>query len=236
MSNYLIEEYLNMIKFIDQSKYRTRNEENRRLAFQFYSKGNKYDGRFMVVGRAVNGWSEECEWTHGEYSNSSPIDKVSKTYEKSLIDPLQWVHDFWGLNGFDEKGVKKYNTAKSPFWQLTKKVLMKITPEDDWDEENWALRIIWSNLYKVAPSIGGNPNNTLCRYQLEFCKRILRKEIELNKPQYILFVTSENWFKDFTDCIPYSNEYSPKIYVSERPEFRSPSLMADLICNEFKGL
>lgn len=236
MSNYIIEEYLNMIKFIDKSKYRTRNEKNKRLTFQFYSKGNKYDGKFMVVGRAVNGWSKECEWIHGEYSDSSPREKVTEAYEKSLIDPLQWVYNSWGENGVDENGKKKYNTAKSPFWQLTKNVLMNLTPEDNWHEDSWALKIIWSNLYKVAPSSGGNPNNTLCSHQLDFCKRILRYEIEVNKPQYILFVTGENWFKDFFECITYSNEYRPKIYVSERPEFRSPSQMADIIYKGFTEL
>lgn len=237
MSDYLIEEYSKMIKCIDQSKIRTRNEKNKRLTMQFYSKGSDFERhgkKLMIVGRAVNGWDKECEWNQGYYANSSPIDLVSKAYEKSLINQLEWVGESWSpKNKFDDNGKRNYNTAKSPFWQLTKHILKNITPEKEWDENNWALRTIWSNLYKVAPAIGGNPNNTLCKLQLEFCKNILNYEINLNKPKYILFITGENWFNDFKDCLPITNEYNPVIQICKRPEFNSPVLMAEEICNEF---
>lgn len=232
MSNYLIEEYSNMIKEIDKSNIKIRKDDKKKLCMQFYSKGNNFDGNLMVVGRAVNGWDEEFHWIHGNYASSSPLDLVTKAYEKSLSDPLQWVMNFWRLNK-EVNGKRVYNTAKSSFWQLSRNVLKNIT-SDEWKEDIWSTKLIWSNLYKIAPAIGGNPNNTLCKYQLEYCKRILEYEIDINRPQYILFVTGYNWYKDFEDCIPISNEYAPKIYVSERPEFRNINQMTEEIIRNFK--
>lgn len=233
VSQYLIEQYFNMIKYVDKCNIKIRNEKNKKLTMQFYSKGKLYDGKLMVVGRAVNGWDKECEWMHGEYTNSSPTNMIMTAYRKSLINPLQWVIDAWGANGLDEYGEKKYNTATSPFWQLTKNVLKQITPRNEWDEGNWALKIIWSNLYKVAPAIGGNPNDTLCKLQYEFCRDILEYEITQNKPEYILFVTGSDWFSGFEDSLKNRDNYNPKFLVCERPEFKSPSQMALEIYKQF---
>lgn len=232
MSNYLIEQYSEMIKTIDNTNLRIQNENNKKLTMQFYSKGDYYDGRFMVVGRAVNGWDDECEWQHGAHTEFSSEPLTKKAYEKSLINPLNWVLDIWGLNVI-ENGEKKYNTAKSPFWQLTRKVLEGITPKNEWDEENWARKIIWSNLYKVAPASGGNPNGSLCKAQLEFCKNILKYEIVQNKPSFILFVTDDDWFEGFEDCLKETKDYYSKFIVCERPEFKSPSQMAEEISKDF---
>jgi len=46
---------------------------------------------------------------------------------------------------------------------------------------------------------GGNPNYTLKMFQLNYCKEILRIEIELCKPRHIMFVTGEDWFNDVRD-------------------------------------
>lgn len=232
MSNYLIEEYTNMIKEIDKSNIRIKKDTKKKLSMQFYSKGINFDGNLMVVGRAVNGWDKEHGWNHGEFASSSPMKLVTEAYEKSLVDPLQWVINSWGHNK-DVNG-KLYNTARSSFWQLSRRVLKNILPEDEWNDDTWSTKLIWSNLYKIAPTEGGNPNNTLCKYQLEYCKRILRHEISINKPKYIIFVTGYNWFKDFKDCVPASNDYAPRIYASDRPEFRNINQMAEGIINSFK--
>lgn len=227
MSQYLIEKYIRMINHIDDSSLKVRDEGNKKLTLQFYSKGKLFDGKLMIVGRAVNGWDDECEWFHGDYKEALPINLVTKAYNKSLDNPLKWVTDMWGLNKKNENGEKLYNTARSPFWQLTKNVLKHITPEDEWNEENWSSKIIWSNLYKVAPANGGNPNKTLCNLQLDFCKDILNYEIQQNKPKYLLFITGHDWFNPFTECIKNIDNYNPKIVVSERPEFKSPIQMAE---------
>ena len=231
MAQYLVERYSEMIKSIDKANLRIRNENNKRLTMQFYSKGDYYNGKLMVVGRAVNGWDEECEWLHGKYIDVSPDAMIEKAYEKSLINPLKWVLDSWELNVI-ENGEKKYNTAKSPFWQLTKDVLKAITLQNEWDEKNWARQIIWSNLYKVALAAGGNPNYTMCKTQQSFCREILKYEIMQNKPEFILFVTDNGWFEGFEDCLVETRDYYSKFLVCKRPEFNSPSKMALEISKE----
>ena len=55
------------------------------------------------------------------------------------------------------------------------------------------------------------------------------------KPKHILFVTGKDWFKDFEFLYELNLDgYVPKIYVSERLEFKSPSLMATEIIDFFK--
>lgn len=236
VSQYLIEQYSKMIKNVDECNIKIRNGNNKKLTMQFYSRGKFYDGKLMVVGRAVNGWDKECEWMHGEYADFSPYNMIMTAYSKSLINPLQWVIDAWGVNDMDDNGKKKYNTATSPFWQLAKNVLKQITPQNEWNEESWALKIMWSNLYKIAPAIGGNPNSTLCKLQYEFCKDILDYEITQNKPEYILFVTGRDWFSGFEDSLKKRDNYNPKFLVCERPEFKSPSQMAGEISKKFFSL
>ena len=136
----------------------------------------------MIVGRAVNGWSET--WEHGFFVQESPFKMVSEAYQRSLVKPLTWVNYFWGRNEKDEKGNKCYNTAVSRFWQLAKELIYRLTPQEQLVEKRWAETIVWSNLYKVAPNEGGNPNEPLCRAQLEYCRNILKHEIEITTPQY----------------------------------------------------
>ena len=105
MKNYLVEQYVNMISKIDSSPIRVRNEDNKRLTLQFFSKGEKYDGNLMVVGRAVNGWDDECSWQHGIYRELSPIEMIIKAFQKSKDDPLKWVVGMWGNNEKIKMGI-----------------------------------------------------------------------------------------------------------------------------------
>ncbi len=55
--------------------------------------------------------------------------------------------------------------------------------------------IAWSNLYKIAPKESGNPSNCLCKKQLDVCREILKREIEVFDPTHILLITDyDRWF------------------------------------------
>jgi uracil-DNA glycosylase len=62
--------------------------------------------------------------------------------------------------------------------------------------EPWYHKIAWSNLYKVAPFRGGNPNSSLQRLQRKYCLDILKYEIEILKPEYVVMLTS-HWEEVF---------------------------------------
>lgn len=137
--------------------------------------GKRYEEspfRLMYVGRAVNGW--EADWQKG-----------------SLDDLIEQVfsYNFEMASIADNPNQNGYNFNKSPFWQLCKEV-MKLAGE----EENWSDRVLWSNLYKVAPFKEGNPDNKLIKETIEQCIKILTYELRLYRPTHVVFVTDAWWF------------------------------------------
>lgn len=228
MSETIIAKYEELVKKVDAAKIRKYN--NKELTLHYFSKGDLYDGRLMLVGRAVNGWTKS--WIHGQHCDEeSPRIMLEELYKESMEKPLAWVNYYWGRNEKNEQGEKMYNTARSSFWQLARQLLHKLTPEGEWDETRWAEKLAWTNLYKVAPFEGGNPNEPLCRAQLEICREILRYEIEKLKPQKIVFVTDLDWFRDFAEVV---EQTGVRYVVCKRPEFSSPENMATEIIKTLK--
>ena len=125
----------------------------------------------LVIGRAVNGWYE-----------ASDADELLKSLETP--EPLKWVED-------DAGSTTKYNPNRSAFWRVIKGVAKFFYPQE------WYAHIAWSNLCKIAPYEGGNPNNTLYYAQLKECQEILESEINILTPKAVLMLTGYNWAKDF---------------------------------------
>ena len=166
--------------------------------------GQKYDRDLMVIGRAVNGWSQGwkpdsfCDWNKIDLF----ADGVLESVEEGKPCPMSWVTNCWGNMDFD------YNTAKSAFWRVIRNVTLELNPYDD--AINWPSYLVWSNLYKISPAEGGNPSDRLCAVQFELCKFLLLEEIKTYKPRHLLFLTG-GWanpfldvlnpaFEDVTDC------------------------------------
>lgn len=222
---------------------------------------NKF--RFMLVGRAVNGWSEkriyeEC-LTEEEFVNSS-IDNYNN--EKETFADNEKKRFEWIANARDEnatptncyrKGIDSSETLikkepyrlSSPFWNYSKDVWCKLNGSDEksaWYNK-WYNNIIWTNLYRIAPTFGGNPNEKIKEAQFNACFELLKTEIKQNKPTHILFLTGyEGWydrfdreFKKYTNDIGgYSfksvkNDYieaygsinDAKFVVAKRPELKN---------------
>ena len=58
---------------------------------------------------------------------------------------------------------------------------------------------MWSNLCKLSPASGWNPNNELCDLQGLFCLYIFIEELRQWQPRKVIFFTGIDWFEWFFD-------------------------------------
>lgn len=171
-----------MLKELEQSKYR--NKSQILCAFNA-QKGLDYNRGLMVIGRAVNGWGNDFQL---EGININAI--TENIFPKAELQtcPMEWVLSSWGASS-------GYNTKKSAFWRVIRNLSHQINDAGN----NWASRIVWSNLYKIAPYEGGNPSSSLCNYQFALCNELLKSEIEEYLPEHIICFTGMNWFNRFLE-------------------------------------
>ncbi len=179
-------------------------------------KGIFYKGDLMVVGRAVNGGDTDYFKRPADFSDSkSRVEYAEKVWTSGLISkdgvcPMHWVSDFWG----NTKNEYKYNTLRSAFWRAIKGVTAGLGVTSD--HVRWPSHLVWSNLYKVAPSHGGNPNSTLCNIQLPGCIELLQFELNTYKPSHLLFLTGMGWARPFIDKMNVHVQVKPSFnYVEE---------------------
>jgi hypothetical protein len=182
--------------------------------------------RILYVGRAMNGW--EYEWEEGSakelveqiFSNEFDMKAISRGVVK------------------DENDSPIYNYNRSQFWQLCRQLMKLYNVEEEWSDY-----VAWTNLFKVSPFKGKNPNNKLIRETIESCANILESEIRYLKPSHIIFVTGSWWYqpegideKAFSDVvgvnlnkliepsviigsgISKTFDFSPKVVITERPD------------------
>ena len=157
----------------------------------------------LFVGRATNGYGTDA---------TKSVDVLFDGEEDSLgfarPDQMTWLETH-----------PSYNWRQSPFWRLISKV------SQDYTEGEWFDGIAWSNLCKIAPSKAGNPSNSLYYAQLSACQKILKSEIEILSPKFVILLTGENWAKDFLfylndkevcfpiDKVEWENNYTIDIYL-----------------------
>jgi hypothetical protein len=145
-----------------------------------YAKGSNYDNLILFVGRSVNGWKN--------YKKNELIKNKNNILDHIHSGDLQWTIDCW-----ENKEKDEYNTKKSAFWRMNKKISNKFYGEFD-DNFN---RISWTNLYKISKADKGNPSERLCNIQFDFANQILKEEVKYLKPKYIFFHTALNWVNPF---------------------------------------
>lgn len=142
----------------------------------FVQVGRKYHDaspKCLFVGKATNGWVSTSE------DADVLFDPEHRERIVNLGDEMAWV---------DCKS-ENYNPRNSAFWRVIKATTKKLLPHDD-----WYAYIAWSNVYKFAPD-GENPDESLKKLQRDICCKILDKEIEFLKPNFVVFLTSGwEWF------------------------------------------
>ncbi len=71
------------------------------------------------------------------------------------------------------------------------------------DEKNWSNIMAWSNLFKIAPALGGNPNRKLeWQSQQKNCEQLFQMEIAELNPKNVVMITGLDWAEGFV------NEYT----------------------------
>ena len=180
------------------------------------TKGNLYNRRLMIVGRAVYGGPGEISPSQlAEPDKRRCYSKiVQRNYSGDADDcPMEWVKNY-----------------SSPFWRVIREVMegLGIASEND----PWFSYLVWSNLYKVSPAKGGNPGNRLCRIQLNGCKSLFDAELAIYRPSRLLLLAGWDWAGDFveSDCRTHNNAGSveatgqrrkTRIVVATHPQGKS---------------
>lgn len=166
-------------------------------------RGLAYDGALMVVGRAVNGWldgisSRKLADATLRHSHANALYASSS---RTATCPMGWVDEQWS-------GGEAYNTGRSAFWRVCRRVLERVELAPASAGFAWSSRLVWSNLYKLAPARGGNPAERLKKAQFEGCLKLLRLEIDQYKPRRILFLTGLDWAHPFLTGMNLENRSS----------------------------
>ena len=151
-------------------------------------RGARYDTELLVIGRSVNGWIDD--WTSHQLQDPmvrrQVVEYMRHDAEPEDHDRMAWVGDLWGATS-------GYNTRRSAFWR----VLRRISGGAD-AREDWPSRLVWTNLYKVSPAAGWNPGANLQRAQRASACELLSLELEVFAPRRVLALTG-GWIAPFTD-------------------------------------
>lgn len=188
-------------------------ETNGRLTLFAGRRGSRYGGGLMVVGRAVNGWTNTLR--PGDLADHARVGSlIAKELEASMPErePMRWVSDLWG----NRDG---YNAARSAFWRVIRHVAhdLRVTVAEDGAERPlWSSALAWSNLYRLAPHGGGNPSAALARSQRATCQEILEREVREWQPQRLLFLTGLGWLAPFDSMLDGQLHRTPDALVQAR--------------------
>ena len=156
-----------------------------------YTKGTF---RLLYIGRAVNGW--EYNW------------------KEDTLDGLvnQAFSQDFNLKDVENNPVQKdYNFNTTPCWQLCHQIMILKEEADAWSN-----KVAWSNLYKVAPYSGKNPNNRDIKTQLKVCIDLFKEEINMYKPTHIVLVTDIWWVEPFDNLPSFARELGIQLYSDSK--------------------
>ncbi|WP_156342965.1 hypothetical protein [Devosia sp. A16] len=177
--------------------------------------GASYSGDLMWVGRAVNGWRgigrsplELADPGTAADFAASALRAAGQPGPGGDVCPMRWVTDHWGTTRHG------YNTKRSAFWRTSKRVMGALVDEPS-STVKWVSRMVWSNLYKVAPAAGWNPGSKVAEAQLDGCRKLLSVELATYKPRHLVFATGMDWAAPFLDPIMFrqtSGSTAPVVY------------------------
>lgn len=163
---------------------------------------------FILYGQSVGGWQAEHDYStplamqhvdrSRDYSNDhfpdrSPLDWVNAMWSKgywSRLDPEEREYYF---NRFGD-----YRSS-SPFWQLIWKVIARKCSLGE-EDNSWTERLVWSNLYKIAPQDGRehpNPSEEDRVLQRPECVGLVEQELRELRPKYCIVYTNDSWWAPF---------------------------------------
>ena len=201
------------------------------------------DFRFMLVGRAVNGWDEyrvnDTKYMTKNMFVESSIANLLNSQETVLFgkDRFEWISTCGDIpcntarSGIDRGEVNgEYSLHRGQIWSYSKSIWDSLYGDETPWSDRWFENIVWSNLYKIAPHDSGNPSGYLQRRERNACIELLKAEINYFMPTHIFFATQrEGWFSYFSDIFSnvstvgtnvFSGDKKNEEYVEAICEFR----------------
>lgn len=191
----------------------SKKESLSNLSYFVAVKGERYDNnktKLMLIGRAPNGWEKFDSIKDGN-AFAERVEQEFQSTGRCTKDPQAGKNHGWieNRNGVLYSG--NYCVSSSPFWRYSKEIWEKLQPSDSSsDGPVWMENIVWSNLYKISPAAGGNPDNNLMDLQRRACIEILEKEIAACEPTHILIMSGYDWFKPFISVFQNTQENREK--------------------------
>lgn len=188
------------------------------------------DLRFMLVGRAINGWDEfrvdSSKYMTKEAFVNSSIANIVNSRETVIFgkDRFEWI-DTSGATpcntarvGIDREEVHgRYSLKRAQIWSYTKAIWDTLFGEVTLWSDRWFENIVWSNLYKVSPHNEGNPSGDLQSQERKACIDLLKAEIEYFRPTHIFFATQrDHWFSYFTEIFAHVQSFDTNVFSGDR--------------------
>ncbi len=182
--------------------------------------GQRATGEFMLIGRAMNGCHDAYKLPHTEIGDerarAKRLDTIVNFSNGTVRCPMLWVTDSW-----NDTDPKNYNTRKSSFWEVPRRVLESLGLASQTETDlSWPSLMVWSNLYKLSPACGRNPSAKLGLAQRPKCIELLREEIKTVRPKRMLLLTGLDWAEEFIGELGIS---SPD-QTSAKPEVHAARL------------
>jgi hypothetical protein len=164
----------------------------------------KEDIKLLIIGRATNGWGEKDDniWFNQKAMDETEIETIiqgSFNYIQTEKNdcPFDWIKD------------PKYKMTRSAFWRVVKEVIMSFYNKS---ENDCYYPIAWSEMCKIAPAEGKNPNARETDIQWNKCMELISLEIKMLKPKNVLFMTGWEWAKYY-----FEKEHIKTTYKSRKP-------------------
>jgi hypothetical protein len=198
----------------------------------FIQVGKKYHTaptKILFIGKATNRWVTTDRDIEKLFDQNNPDRIVNRD------DQLEWIKNLEGPNDV-------YNTKKSAFLRIIKSISLEYSGKEDWYNH-----IAWTDLYKISPWEGGNPNAKLQKLQRETCISILNEEINILKPDVLIFLTSgwENFYlesikipqkmnkkKTWNKYESYFQKFNDVLYIqSHHPQGKNEGEHKDAVVN-----
>lgn len=217
--NHFYAKYLN--KMWSRKEAAIQDEFN--LFYPVIGKDFHKEKNILLVGQATNGWDNKFKVVDiFEKDHSKMVNEAANfSQEDGSKCPLEWINEDW----------TKYSLYRSFFWNIIYKVVKSFYSKTD---DNWNNIIAWSNIMKIAPAQGGNPDDLLIECQIEQSALIFKKEIEDLDPKNVVLMTNlKTWAQpvlellkveyeivdgSFVEAIAYIN--NSKIIITRRGYFK----------------
>lgn len=193
----------------------------------------------MYIGRALNGWHWDFRVEDLQKDLDGHLRKIleDKHEASDYADRLDWVEKYW------QNSTMGYNTAKSQFWQVIRRVSIARSAPD----EKWWHDIVWTNFFKIAPA-KRNPTGKMIKVMGQASHDLLMTEIAFYQPRNVVCLSGLSYaahllasakstvrvehdssLLEYVGDVCWQGDESVRFIIAPHPQSRSASRIADEI-------